>query len=134
MPLPPNGILSLQGPVGPGGADTLKPKQAMIVRMSQETFEALEAQPNPPKVEVEFGANSVCCVDFELCVTVLIPVRGYTLATTFFLCGHSKRACPTSSTCGLCHLTRLLLHSDSTRMSSENSWLNASWDRRCRTT
>ncbi|KAI0085057.1 hypothetical protein BDY19DRAFT_967795 [Irpex rosettiformis] len=57
MPLPSNGILSLQGHVGPGGADASKPKQAMIVRMSAETFEALEAQPNPPKVEIEFGTN-----------------------------------------------------------------------------
>ncbi|KAI0684194.1 hypothetical protein BC835DRAFT_1293675 [Cytidiella melzeri] len=57
MPLPPNGILSLQGHVGPGGTESSKPKQAMIVRMSAETFEALEAQPTPPKLEVEFGDN-----------------------------------------------------------------------------
>lgn len=64
MPLPPNGILSLQG-VAAGGTETSKPKQAMIVRMSAETFEALDAQPNPPKLEVEFGENPVRCVSFD---------------------------------------------------------------------
>jgi RNA polymerase II elongation factor ELL len=59
MPLPPNGTLSLQGHAGPGGTDASKSKQAMIVRMSTETFEALETQPNPPKLEVEFGDSPV---------------------------------------------------------------------------
>ncbi|KAI0339830.1 hypothetical protein BDW22DRAFT_546547 [Trametopsis cervina] len=57
MPLPANGVLSLQGHVGPGVTEQSKPKQAMVVRMSAETFEALEAQPALPKVEVEFGDN-----------------------------------------------------------------------------
>ena len=59
MPLPANAVLSLHGHVGHAVPEQAKTKQAMIVRMSAETFEALEAQPNPPKVEVEFGDNPV---------------------------------------------------------------------------
>ncbi len=67
MPLPSNGVLSLQGHVGPGVTDSSKPKQAMIVRMSAETFEALEAQTGPPKVEVEFGGSPVRYSLYKLC-------------------------------------------------------------------
>lgn len=60
MPLPANGTLSLQGHAGPGVTQQSKPKQAMIVRMSAETFEALESQSNPPRIEVEMGKRPVC--------------------------------------------------------------------------
>ncbi|KAH9948660.1 hypothetical protein B0H21DRAFT_805422 [Amylocystis lapponica] len=58
MPLPGNGTLSLQGQGRPGDTLYSKPKRAMIVRMSAETFEALEGFPNQPKMEFEFGENS----------------------------------------------------------------------------
>lgn len=59
MPLPANTVLSLQGHVGHAVPEQAKPKRAMVVRMSAETFEALENQPNPPKLEVELGDNPV---------------------------------------------------------------------------
>ncbi|EGN99749.1 hypothetical protein SERLA73DRAFT_179932 [Serpula lacrymans var. lacrymans S7.3] len=55
MPLPGDGVLSLQGLSRPGDALHSKPKQAMIVRMSAETLEALEAFPNHPPMDFEFG-------------------------------------------------------------------------------
>jgi len=59
MPLPANGTLSLQGHSKPGDALPSKPKQAMIVRMSAETLDALEAFPNQPPMEFAFGRNPV---------------------------------------------------------------------------
>lgn len=59
MPLPGNGTLSLQGPSRLGDAQQSKPKQAMLVRMSAETLEALE---DHPKMEFEFGENPVSAV------------------------------------------------------------------------
>ena len=58
MPLPTAGPLSLQGP-RPGDAVPSKPKQAMIVRMSAETLDALGAFPTQPKMDFEFGVNPV---------------------------------------------------------------------------
>ncbi|KAH7888931.1 hypothetical protein F5I97DRAFT_1925479 [Phlebopus sp. FC_14] len=57
MPLPDNTPLSLQVPSNLGNAVQSKPKRAMIVRMSAETLEALEAFPNQPQMQVEFGDN-----------------------------------------------------------------------------
>ena len=51
MPLPGNTTLTLQGQ----SVVQSKPKQAMIVRMSEEAFQALEQ--NQPKVEVDFNEN-----------------------------------------------------------------------------
>ncbi|KAL6305214.1 hypothetical protein BKA93DRAFT_237617 [Sparassis latifolia] len=56
MPLPESGTLSLQCP-RPGEATYSKPRQAMLLRMSQETLEALEGYPKQPEVEIELGAN-----------------------------------------------------------------------------
>ncbi|TFY73324.1 hypothetical protein EWM64_g10687, partial [Hericium alpestre] len=56
MPLPvANGSLSLQGTSRPGDALQTAPKRAMIVRMTEETLKALEAHPNHPSLEFEFG-------------------------------------------------------------------------------
>lgn len=62
MPLPSNGTLSLQGYSKPGENETITapPKQAMIVRMSAETLDALERVPQP-QMEVSFEENSVVC-------------------------------------------------------------------------
>ena len=56
MPLPSNGVLPLQGYSKPGDTQYSKPKQAMIVRMTAETLEALE---NQPKMQFDFGNNPV---------------------------------------------------------------------------
>ncbi|KIK27576.1 hypothetical protein PISMIDRAFT_8008 [Pisolithus microcarpus 441] len=55
MPLPDTGPLSLHS--GLGNAVQSKPKQAMIVRLSAETLEALEAFPNHPEMHFDFGDN-----------------------------------------------------------------------------
>ncbi|KIJ68055.1 hypothetical protein HYDPIDRAFT_148312 [Hydnomerulius pinastri MD-312] len=57
MPLPDNAPLSLQVPSSLRNAVQSKPKQAMIVRMSAETLEALEAFPSHPPMSFEFGDN-----------------------------------------------------------------------------
>lgn len=56
MPLPANSTLSLQGYSKPGDSSYSKPKQAMIVRMSEEMLASLE---NTSKLEFEFGENNV---------------------------------------------------------------------------
>nr|VWO99923.1 Peroxisomal biogenesis factor 6 (ClaPEX6) (Peroxin-6) [Ganoderma boninense] len=57
MPLPPNSTLILQGQPRPEDTTLshLKPKKAMLIRMSQETFEALKDGENHSKVEFDFG-------------------------------------------------------------------------------
>ncbi|KAI0374174.1 hypothetical protein BV20DRAFT_1118773 [Pilatotrama ljubarskyi] len=55
MPLPVDATLTLQGQPRPGDPLHSKPKQAMIFRMSAETFEQLEDAQNLPKLQFEFG-------------------------------------------------------------------------------
>ncbi|OAX41123.1 hypothetical protein K503DRAFT_736194 [Rhizopogon vinicolor AM-OR11-026] len=55
MPLPSGTQLSLQGHSRPGDTVHTKPKQAMIVRMSAETLEALEDFSNNPEMNFQFG-------------------------------------------------------------------------------
>ncbi|OSD06733.1 hypothetical protein PYCCODRAFT_1449571 [Trametes coccinea BRFM310] len=55
MPLPSDATLTLQGQSRPGDPLHVKPKQAMLFRMSAETFEQLEGSQNPPRLEFEFG-------------------------------------------------------------------------------
>ncbi|KAF9227150.1 hypothetical protein BS17DRAFT_878158 [Gyrodon lividus] len=57
MPLPGGAPLSLQVQSTLASAVQAKPKHAMIVRMSAETLEALEAFPNHPQMSFEFGDN-----------------------------------------------------------------------------
>ena len=61
MPLPADGILTLQGHSRPGDTiQTKAKKQAMIVRLSEEAFRLLGTYPNQPPMEFEFGENPVC--------------------------------------------------------------------------
>ncbi|KAH9895118.1 hypothetical protein C8Q73DRAFT_646025 [Cubamyces lactineus] len=55
MPLPANVALTLHGQSRPEDPLHTKPKQAMLFRMSAETFEQLEDLQNPPKLQFEFG-------------------------------------------------------------------------------
>ncbi|KAI8972229.1 hypothetical protein BD414DRAFT_448839 [Trametes punicea] len=55
MPLPTDTTLTLQGQSRPGDPLHAKPKQAMLFRMSAETFEQLEDSQNLPKLQFEFG-------------------------------------------------------------------------------
>lgn len=57
MPLPDSGPLSLHVHSSLGNAVQSKPKQAMIIRMTAETLEALEAFPNHPEMHFDFGDN-----------------------------------------------------------------------------
>ena len=72
MPLPVavNGTVSLQGPTRQGDAPQPLTKRAMIIRMSEETLEALAAYPAHPPLQFEFGDT---------------PVRVYTTHSYFFL-------------------------------------------------
>ena len=61
MPLPVaiNGTIALQGPTRQGDAPQPLTKRAMIIRMSEETLEALAAYPTHPPLQFEFGETSV---------------------------------------------------------------------------
>ena len=62
MPLPVaiNGTIALQGPTRQGDAPQPLTKRAMIIRMSEETLEALAAYPAHPRLQFEFGDSPVC--------------------------------------------------------------------------
>lgn len=61
MPLPVaiNGTIALQGPTRQGDTPQPSTKRAMIIRMSEETLEALAAYPARPPLQFEFGDTSV---------------------------------------------------------------------------
>ncbi|THV08594.1 hypothetical protein K435DRAFT_788017 [Dendrothele bispora CBS 962.96] len=56
MPLP-TGTYALHGHSRPGDPVQLKPKHAFIVRLSSETLNALDAFPNNPELNFQFGDN-----------------------------------------------------------------------------
>lgn len=62
MPLPVaiNGTIALQGPTRQGDAPQPLTKRAMIIRMSEQTLEALAAYPAHPPLQLEFGDTPVC--------------------------------------------------------------------------
>jgi hypothetical protein len=63
MPLPADGAFPLTGYSKPGEAATSRPKQAMIVRLSPETLDALQAlqdSSDPQRMAFTFGDNPVC--------------------------------------------------------------------------
>lgn len=78
MPLPVaiNGTISLQGPTRQGDTPQPLTKRAMIIRMSEETLEALAAYPAHPPLQFEFGDT---------------PVRTHLHTTLLFI------SCPNSS-------------------------------------
>lgn len=78
MPLPSNGVFSLQGHSKPGDTQYSKPKQAMMVRMSSETLDALESQ---PKLQFEFGDNPVMSPAYYVSLVTHMLLRVSTLAT-----------------------------------------------------
>ena len=55
MPLPSNCALSLLGHSRPGDTVHSKPKQAIIIRLSTEILDALEA--NPDAIKVDFSGS-----------------------------------------------------------------------------
>jgi RNA polymerase II elongation factor ELL len=61
MPLPVavNGTISLQGLTRQGVSPQPLAKRAMIIRMSEETLEALAAYPNHPPLQFQFGDTPV---------------------------------------------------------------------------
>ena len=70
MPLPANTTVLLQGSSQPGDPLGYKPKQAMIIRMTQETFEALQDVENHSKVEFDFGNTPVRILRILSCLPV----------------------------------------------------------------
>ncbi|KAH9961277.1 hypothetical protein BC827DRAFT_336155 [Russula dissimulans] len=62
MPLPVaiNGTISLQGLTRQGVSPQPLTKRAMIIRMSEQTLDALAAYPTHPPLQFEFGDTLVC--------------------------------------------------------------------------
>jgi RNA polymerase II elongation factor ELL len=78
MPLPADGILTLQGHSRPGDIVQSKvKKQAMIVRLSEEAFKLLETYPNQPPMEFEFGENPVRSPSFFSDRPLMVWSAGY---------------------------------------------------------
>lgn len=61
MPLPPDSTLSLSAQPSPSEIVSAKSRQAMVVRMSAETLDALELAAQ--NMDVEFSDNPVRCLD-----------------------------------------------------------------------
>lgn len=57
MPLPPDATLGLMGFSRPGETSQSRPKQAMIIRMSEKTLDLLESL---PQLQFDFSDNPVC--------------------------------------------------------------------------
>lgn len=85
MPLPSGTQLSLQGHSRPGDTVHTKPKQAMIVRMSAETLEALEDFSTNPEMKFEFGDSPVSPRVCALAISNII-LRASTLGRRSFQC------------------------------------------------
>ena len=88
MPLPVaiNGTISLQGPTRQGDVPQPLTKRAMIIRMSEETLEALAAYPAHPPLQFEFGDTPVC-IPHRAPVSMLFNschFQGIHIASTFF--------------------------------------------------
>lgn len=64
MPLPSNCALSLLGHSRPGDTVHSKPKQAIIIRLSTEILDALEA--NPDAIKVDFSGSPVRTIAYGL--------------------------------------------------------------------
>jgi hypothetical protein len=59
LPVPLNGTISLQGPTRQGDVPQPLTKRAMIIRLSEQTLEALAAYPAHPSLQFEFGDTPV---------------------------------------------------------------------------
>ena len=89
MPLPVaiNGTIALQGPTRQGDTPQPLTKRAMIIRMSEETLEALAAYPAHPPLQFEFGdtpvriphPSLVSCSSFNPCKHLGHPHRVHVL-------------------------------------------------------
>lgn len=89
MPLPTNTSIPLLGCSRPGEVAPSKPKQAMIVRMSAEAFDALQAFPNHPQMIFQFDEKSVRLFGNRPTLSSLSDsrYREYTSETRSFRCG-----------------------------------------------
>lgn len=63
MPLPADGTIHLTGYSRPGETSQSRPKQAMIIRMSDKTLDLLESM---PQLHFEFSDNPVCLFLYPL--------------------------------------------------------------------
>jgi RNA polymerase II elongation factor ELL len=93
MPLPVaiNGTISLQGPTRQGDAPQSLTKHAMIIRMSEETLEALAAYPAHPPLQFQFGDTPVSVPHHRLISslsfnssTLSSHTQGIHIGSTFF--------------------------------------------------
>jgi hypothetical protein len=109
MPLPVavNGTISLQGPTRQGDVPQPLTKRAMIIRMSEETLEALAAYPTHPPLQFEFGDSPVrthphavlLFIRFSQLMSHVLPLhRVSTSSPHSFQCGASKNPHPTNFT------------------------------------
>jgi hypothetical protein len=91
MPLPENTTISLHGHSRPEDAFSSKPKQAIFLRMSAETLEALQTSPLP-QVQFTFGKRSVSSVPTARSPQLdPLPCRAYKWETPSFRPSHPPR-------------------------------------------
>ena len=80
MPLPSNCALSLLGHSRPGDTVHSKPKQAIIIRLSTEILDALEA--NPDAIKVDFSgspARTIFCPGLHSLTSIMYRRFGQVL-------------------------------------------------------
>ena len=124
MPLPDSAPLSLQ--VNPNAVQS-KPKRAMIVRMSAETLDALDAFPNHPPLSFDFGDLPVSALHLSIPPPPHPPPpRASTSEMPSFRCALRRRALPMNSTSVPPPLPNPWHPSSSMPMSLANSWSSAS--------
>ena len=130
MPLPENTTISLQGHSRPEDALHSKPKQAIFLRMSAETLEALQASPLP-QVQFTFGKRSVSSIPTARSLQ-LDPLlcRAYKWEIPFFRRSRLPRMQSMIYTSAPLPQDRRIRHSNTTQRSLESSWYNGTVSRR----
>ena len=105
------GPLSLHVHSSWGNTVRLKPKQAVIIRMSTETLEALESFSNHPEMHFDFGSNPVSPPSIHSHSTLDRSFRAFTSGRHFILCAHNRRVPRTRYICAHPQLQNLTFHS-----------------------
>lgn len=130
MPLPENTTISLHGHSRPEDALHSKPKQAIFLRMSAETLEALQASPLP-QVQFTFGKRSVSSIPTARSPQLdLLPCRAFKWEILSFQRTQLLKMQSMMCTSVLLPRDRRTRHSSTTRRWLESSWCTATAPRR----
>lgn len=129
MPLPENTTIPLHGHSRPEDALHSKPKQAIFLRMSTETLEALQASPLP-QVQFAFGKRSVSSISTTRSPQLdLPPCRAFKWEKLSFRHNRLLKTQFMTYTSVPLPQDRRIHHSSTTRGWLESSWCSATASR-----